>query len=73
MPQDFSAFMNLSVKQGCILSPFLFILAINWLLKQTAKENRNCMTLMSGVEDLDYADDTVKLSSQHKDAQEKII
>ena len=45
------------VKQGCILSPFLFILGIDWVLKQLTSGGRRGFrwTLTSVLEDLDYA------------------
>ena len=47
------------VKQLCILSPFLFILGIDWVLKQVTSGGRRGIrwTLTSVLEDLDYADD----------------
>ena len=47
------------VKQGCILSPFLFTLAIDWLMIEITKNgNRGIRwTLTSILEELDYADD----------------
>lgn len=62
------------VKQGCILSPFLFILGINWVLKQlvTSGGRRGIRwTLTSVLEDLDYADDIALLAHRHQDMQTK--
>ena len=62
------------VKQGCIFSPFLFTLAIDWLMIEITKNgNRGFRwTLTSILEDLDYADDIGLLSNRHKDMQEKM-
>ena len=51
------------VKQGCILSPFLFILGIDWVMKQVTSGVRIGIrwTLTSVLEDLDYADDIALL------------
>ena len=59
------------VKQGCNLSPFLFTLAIDWLMTEITKNgNRGIRwTLTSILEDLDYADDIGLLSSRHKNAR----
>ena len=55
------------VKQGCILSPFLFILGINWVLRHVTSDVRRGIrwTLTSVLEDLDYADDIVLLAHRH--------
>ena len=62
------------VKQGRVLSPFLFILVIDWLMTEITKDGNTCIrwTLTSILEDLDYADDIGQLSSRHKDMQEKM-
>ena len=57
------------VKQGCILSPFLFILGIEWVLRQVIGGVRRGIrwALTSVLEDLDYADDVVLLAHRHQD------
>ena len=47
------------VRQGCLLSPFLFMLVIDWIMKMTTKQRRNGIqwTLWSQLDDLDFADD----------------
>ena len=61
------------VKQGCILSPFLFILGIDWVLRQVTSGVRKGIrwTLTSVLEDLDYANDIVLLAHPHQDVQDK--
>ena len=61
------------VKQGCILSPFLFILGIDWVLRQVTRGVRRGIrwTLTSVLEDLDYADDIVLLAHRHQNMQDK--
>ncbi|XP_013793875.1 uncharacterized protein LOC106477903 [Limulus polyphemus] len=47
--------VNGEVKQDCILSPFLFILVVDWLMRILLEHNN--WTHISVLEDLDYIDD----------------
>ena len=62
------------VRQGCLLSPFLFLLAVDWIMKQTTNNKRNGIqwTLMEQLHDLDYADDIALLSHNHQQMEEKL-
>ena len=44
------------VKQGCLLSPFLFLLVINWIMKSCDPKDGIQWTLTEQLNDLDYAD-----------------
>ena len=61
------------VRQGCLLSPFMFLVAIDWIMKTTTKTRRNGIqwTLWSELDDLDVADDLALLSHSHEQMQEK--
>ena len=61
------------VKQGCVLSPFLFSIAIDWIMKNTIKEGKRGIqwTLTERLEDLDFADDIVLLAQRQLDMQSK--
>ena len=61
------------VRQGCLLSPFLFLLVIDWIMKTTTKGRNNGIqwSLWSQLDDLDFADDLALLSHNQKQMQAK--
>ena len=60
------------VRQGCLLSPLIFILAVDWIMKHTESKNSGLQwTLVSELHDLDFADDLVLFSRTQGHLQEK--
>ncbi|VDP07780.1 unnamed protein product [Schistosoma curassoni] len=56
--------VNTGVKQDCLLSPFLFLLMIDWITKTSTSEGKRgiqCTSRMQ-LDDLDFADDLALLS-----------
>ena len=47
------------VRQGCILSPMLFLVAVDWVMRKTTSNCRLGIqwSIFSQLDDLDYADD----------------
>ena len=61
------------VKQGCILSPFLFCLTIDWIMKRTyiGVKSGIIWTFTESLGDLDFADDISLLAHSHRDIHSK--
>ncbi|KAK7112952.1 hypothetical protein V1264_012324 [Littorina saxatilis] len=61
------------VRQGCLLSPFLFLLVIDWIMKTTTAGRNNGIqwTLWTQLDDLDFADDLALLSHNFNQMQDK--
>ena len=61
------------VHQGCILSPILFNITIDYIMRQTTQNARHGIqwTMFSQLEDLDYTDDIALLSTNARHLQQK--
>ena len=64
MTEPFS--MSTGVRQGCLHSPLLFLMALDWVSRQALGDNEAGiqLTLLRKLEDLDFADDIVLLSQK---------
>ncbi len=45
------------VRQGCIISPILFLIVIDWVMKQTNQGSHGLSWHAANMDDLDFADD----------------
>ena len=63
------------VRQGCLLSPFLFLIIIDWIMHETTKDKKRGLqwSLMEQLEDIDYADDIALILQCHTDMKEKLL
>ncbi|VDP53589.1 unnamed protein product, partial [Schistosoma margrebowiei] len=61
------------VRQGCLLSPFLLLLVIDWIIKTSTSEGKHGIqwTSRMQLDDLDFADDLALLSQTQQQMQEK--
>ena len=65
--------VDTGVKQGCILTSVHFSMAVDWSMRTVTKGRHQGIqwTLITVLENLDYADDIGLLSSRHPDAHLK--
>ena len=63
------------VRQDCLLSPLLFLLAVDGIMKKATYGKRNGIQwiMFNQLDDLDFADDIALLSHSHQQMQEKLI
>ena len=56
------------VRQGCIISPILFLVALDWVHRKTTsdeKKGKKTWSMFSTLQDLAFAYDIALLSSRH--------
>ncbi|VDP48313.1 unnamed protein product [Schistosoma curassoni] len=65
--------VRIGVRQGCLLSLFLFLLVTDWFMKTLTSKGRHGIqwTAQNQLDDLDFADDLALLSHTHNQVQIK--
>ena len=65
--------ISTGVKQGCVMSGFLFLLILDWTMRRTTERHRNGTrwNFTSMLEDLDFADDIVLVTSKYEHIQNR--
>ena len=64
--------MRTGVRQGCLLSPLLFLVALDWVTRTAFDRKRGIQwTLRTSLEDLYFADDLALLSHRIQDLRDK--
>ncbi|VDP60520.1 unnamed protein product [Schistosoma mattheei] len=65
--------LRTGIRQGCLLSPFLFLLMVDWIMKTSRSEGKQGIqwTVQNQIDDLNFADDLVLLSHTHEQMQMK--
>ena len=64
--------MRTGVRQGCLLSPLLFLVALDWVTRTAFERKRGIQwTFATSLEDLDFADDLELLSHTIQDMRDK--
>ena len=59
------------VRQGCIISPILFLIVIDWVMRQTNEGSNGLRWHAANVDDLDFADDLAILADCITNLQNK--
>ena len=61
------------VRQGCLLSPMIFLMVVDWIMREATKDNNTGLqwTFTKYLEDLDFADDLCLLSQKQQHMQQK--
>ena len=64
--------VDTAVRQGCLLSPLIFSVVIDWIMRTSMSPPRGIQwTLTTKLEDLDFADDVSLLSHQFQHIKQK--
>ena len=63
------------VKQGCNISAVLFLIVMDWVIRRTIGHGENGIRwkFTSKLDDLDFADDVVLISSTKQQIQDKTV